>query len=274
MMDASTCGFENSKIQFSDLGGIQSASQHSLSQRKSLPQISSSPSSPGLLVNSAPTVVNDIFRKISDLENEVTLIKASYQQVIIDNKILQNDYAKLTIANRELRESLYSLEVEVANCDQYSRRENIELLNIPESIPQKDLEAHVIDVLKSIKVDDNICSYNIVAAHRLCKKRNGRNRSVIVRFINRKHAILALKNKKLLSNNVEYRRYIITENLGPKNREIYDKCYKLKKSGIFKSLWTYNGRIHVKFSDSYEEYPTKIYHYDDIEYCLNHDCVD
>ena len=269
-MDASTYGFDNSKIQFSDLGGIQSASQHSHSQ----PQISSSPTSPGLLVNSAPTVVNDIFRKFSNLEKEVKVLKASYHQVIIDNKLLKNDYEKLTIANRELRESMYSLEVEIANCDQYSRRENIELLNIPESIPQKDREAHVIDVLKYIKVDDNICSYNIVAAHRLGKKRNGRNRSVIVRFISRKHAILALKNKKLLSNNPKYRRYIITENLGPKNREIYDKCYQLKKSGMFKSLWTYNGRIQVKFSDSYDEYPTKIYHYDDIEYFLNNDCVD
>ena len=124
-MDASTCGFDTSKIQFSDLGGI--ASQHCLSQRKSLPQTSSSHSSPGLLVNSAPTVVNDIFRKISGLENEIELIKASYQKVVIDNKRLQNDYEKLTITNRELRDSMYSLEVEVANCDQYSRRENIEL---------------------------------------------------------------------------------------------------------------------------------------------------
>ena len=83
-----------------------------------------------------------------------------------------------------------------------------------------------------------------------------------------------LKIKKLLSNNQDYKKYIITENLGPKNRDIYDKCYQLKKAGRFRSLWTYNGRIHVKFTDSYDERPLKIYHYDDIEYYLNYDSVD
>ena len=112
-----------------------------------------------------------------------------------------------------------------------------------------------------------------MAVHRLGRKRSGRNRSVIIRFINRKHAILALKNKKLLLNHPEYKNFIITENLGPKNREIYDRCYQLKRSGTFKSLWTYNGRIHVKFSDSYDERPTKIFHYDDIEYYLNDSSV-
>ena len=165
------------------------------------------------------------------------------------------------------------MEIEIANNNQYTRRENIELLNVPESILQKDLEAHVIDVLKFIKLDD-ICSYNIVAVHRLGKKRNGRNRSVIIRFISRKHTILALKNKKQLSNSPEYSKYIVTENLGPRNREIYDKCFQLKREGVFKSIWSYNGRIHVKFTDSYEERPTKIFHYDDIEFYINYDSSD
>ena len=112
-----------------------------------------------------------------------------------DNKRLRTDYDKLTVSNSELEEKLYSLEVEIANNDQYSRRENIEMLNVPESIHQNDLEAYVIGVLKYIKLD-NLCSYNIVAVHRLGRKRSGRNRSVIIRFINRKHAILALKSKK------------------------------------------------------------------------------
>ena len=187
-----------------------------------------------------------------------------------ENKKIKMEYKTLTVDNKDLQDKIYSLEIEVENNNQYSRRENIELLNIPESIHQKDLEAHVIEVLKFIKLE-NLCSYNIVAAHRLGKKRNGRNRSVIVRFISRKHAILALKNKKQLINSPDFNKYIITENLSPRNREIYDKCYQLKREGTFKSLWTYNGRIHIKFTDSYDERPTKIFHFDDIDYHLNYD---
>ena len=165
MMDASSYSFDTSKFQYSDLGGI--VSQEIIpSQQNSFQQIPSNESSPGLLANSAPTVVNDIHRSIAVLEKEVNLIKANYQKLLINNKTLQNEYEKVTLANKDLQDSLYSLEVEVSNCDQYSRRENIELLNIPESIPQKDLEAHVIEVLKFIKLD-NLCSYNIVAVNRL-----------------------------------------------------------------------------------------------------------
>ena len=268
-MEAST-RLDSSRIQFSDLGGISSSQQ--LASSGQIHRIHYE-SSPEPLVNSVPMEANGFLARLAGLEKEMCNIKSAYKKVVNDHNYLRNEFAKLTIANKDLQDTVYSLEVELADCDQYSRRENVEILNVPESIQQKDLEAHIIDVLKSINLD-NLCSYNIVAVHRLGKKHNGRNRSVIVRFINRKHAILALKNKKLLATKPHFKNYIITENLGPKNREIYDNCYKLKRAGKFRSLWTYNGRVHVKFTDRYDEQPTKIYHFDDIEYHLNTEISD
>ena len=89
-----------------------------------------------------------------------------------------------------------------------------------------------------------------------------------MRFINRKHAISALKNKKQLSKVNEFNKYIITENLCPSNKKIYDECYKLKKQGIIKKLWTYNGIVHVKFTYNEDEFPTKIFHKTDIDYYI------
>ena len=151
--------------------------------------------------------------------------------------------------------------------NQYSRRENIELLGIDEKIQQKDLEAYVLEILKSIKI--NISSYNIVAVHRLGRKRRGFNRNVIVRFVNRKNAILALKFKKNLSK-TKFKDVKIIENLCPANKKIYKKCSALKRQNFLSSVWTFNGVVNIKFTDSEDEYPTKVYHFDDIEYHLNY----
>ena len=71
--------------------------------------------------------------------------------------------------NNEVRFNLFN---------QYSRRENIEINNISKSIGQKDLEKYVIAILHSIGVTIEL--YDIVAAHRIGAKINGKNRKVIL----------------------------------------------------------------------------------------------
>ena len=60
--------------------------------------------------------------------------------------------------------------------NQYSRRENIELQNVPESVEQKDLESFVLDVFKSIDVE--VSSYDLVAVHRIGKLSSQRKKRV------------------------------------------------------------------------------------------------
>ena len=176
-----------------------------------------------------------------------------------------NQYSR----REKLLEHVHWLKVDTNNTNQYSRRENIEIVNVPVNILQKDLEMHIINMLKSIEV--NVSSYYIVAVHRLGKRQHGFNRNVIVRFINRNHSISALKNKKQLSVINEFKKYRIQENLSPGNKAIYNKCFKLKKEGEINNLWTYNGVVHIKFSTDPDEPPMKIFHKDDIEFYMNYD---
>ena len=89
------------------------------------------------------------------------------------------------------------LENQLNELNQYSRRENIELQNITESVEYKDVETFVAKLFKSIKVE--VSSYNLVAVHRLGKPSPHRNRSVIVRFLNRKTAYSCLQNAEFLN---------------------------------------------------------------------------
>ena len=63
---------------------------------------------------------------------------------------------------------------------------------IPQSVSNNQLEEKIVDILKAI--DINTASNEIEACHRLGKK----NKNVILRVINRKHCLKALRNKKKL----------------------------------------------------------------------------
>ena len=105
------------------------------------------------------------------------------------------------------------MENQTNNLNQYTRRENIEISNISEKIVQQHLEAYVLKVFESIGI--NLQSYDLVAVHRLGKFVQGKNRNVIVRFINRKNVHTCLRNSKKLaeSNTQDYKRLFFIENL-------------------------------------------------------------
>ena len=66
------------------------------------------------------------------------------------------------------------------------RCNNIELQNIPDTVPLNALEEHVLEILKSIDIP--LVSYDIVAVHCICKQSGGKPRNVIVCFNNRNNA--------------------------------------------------------------------------------------
>ena len=129
-----------------------------------------------------------------------------------------------------VNDSLTSIEKELSLLFQYGRRESIERLGIPEYIGIDTLENEVIGILESIGVF--VDSYQIVAVHRLkdinSNTNNNNPRSTIIRFVNRKHAFLALQNKNKLRTINGFQNVYIIENLCPVFKSLYQKCCKLK----------------------------------------------
>ena len=90
------------------------------------------------------------------------------------------------------------LERHIAEVQQYIRRNNIKICNIPEN--EVDLEKSVIKIGKAVGV--NFTRSDIEACHRLHKKSNvsGQPRNVIVRFVNRKNCEQLLRKSKKFAN--------------------------------------------------------------------------
>ena len=202
----------------------------------------------------------DFIERIQILERDLAELRISNINISTENSILNDKLKVLECNNDEILTSLTSIEKELDLLNQYGRRENIELTGIPINVPQDNLENVVIDILNFIGLQ--IDSYDIVGCHRINKT------NVIVRFLNRKHAIESLQNKKYLNGckrEFGYNVYM-HENLCPAYKSIHDRCRNLMDVGQISKLWTYNGVINLKFTDEYSEKPTKIFHEEDINF--------
>ena len=203
--------------------------------------------------------------RLSKIETELIKYKSNLDSVILNNSIQKKEITYLHNSNRELNDQIYYLEKQIINICQYSRRENIEIINIPETITPKNLETHVLEVLRKINVA--VSSYEIAAVHRIGKKSAKKPRKVIVRFINRKAAYAAIKGSwKLFKTEFKY---YINENLCTENRRIFNRCYGLMKNGEFTDVWTVEGTVYISVSS--EEYAIGMLHFSDIDDYLNQD---
>ena len=152
-----------------------------------------------------------------------------------------------------LNKRLFNLEKKCSANDQYSRRNNVEIAGIPDSLPDNLLEDKVIEILEYLNI--SLVYWDIEACHRLKKSLNSPSPArVIVRFVNRKNTLLALTRRKSLKdinlksdgNNNLNNKVFINENLCQSYREIYDFAYRLLKTNVISQLWTYKGVVHLR----------------------------
>ena len=182
-----------------------------------------------------------------------------------------NDVGLTELVNRlryslqVVENKLYNAEVRINKLEQYTRRENLEISGIPDSIIQNNLEVTVLKILESIGVQTD--SYHISACHRLAKNKNQQSANTIIRFTDRKliYDIFSKKKNLKLSPMKEElgSDLFITENLSPEFKKIYETCKYLKRKNVIHSCWSYNGVIKIKI-DNENDRPLKIFHYDDI----------
>ena len=93
-------------------------------------------------------------------------------QIVAENKKLQSDIAIVKNVNHKLEDKIVYLEKNQAKGEQYSRRNNVEISGIPNTIPDNDLENTVISICRDTGVE--IDPKDIEVCHRLPLSRNSR----------------------------------------------------------------------------------------------------
>ena len=206
---------------------------------------------------------NKIVGRFASLDDEIISLRDELKKY--SNRISDLEY---TID--EQIDNIYVLEKQLNRLDQYGRRENVEIVGIPNEVTDRNLETEVLKILRIIGLN-HIQHFNIVACHRVGSKDRYGRRNTIVRFLNRKDAIQCLRSKRNLfkCQTIGYNNLYVVENLCPAFKSIYDQLKELKDGGVIKQVWTYNGIINYKQSDNEQEKPVKLFHENEVENIYN-----
>ena len=207
----------------------------------------------------------ELVQMITDLQSELSQLKELNEKVdalaskfdALSSELLISKNVNSLLVNR-----IKDLEVRCGKSEQYSRRECLEIVGIPASVTQQNLESKVLNIFDAIgaPVDDR----DVEACHRI-----GKNNRTIIKLSKRKNAHTILRNKKKLkdidSKNLGLdagSRIYINESLCGMYRGLWVKCKMLHNAKHIHSFYTSNGSIRVKVREQGKV--SYIFHDDDL----------
>ena len=160
------------------------------------------------------TKFHSAISELQELKKEVSELKESLNKLKLSKETNYNPQTNL-------KERLTEIERRMSEQEQYSRREYIELVGLPNNINEEELENAVIKTFQVAGI--NIGRRNFHAVHRLADQR-----VVIAKLTNRRDAIDILRQKRKLR---------------------IGKCNALFKRGECIGFYTINGKIKVKINE-------------------------
>ena len=90
------------------------------------------------------------------LSNQIRKLSEAISQIPLENRKLTSELVVTKNVNSRLEERIINLEKKQAKWKQYSRRNNVELSDIPNSIYDEDLENTVINIYKESGIDVDV----------------------------------------------------------------------------------------------------------------------
>ena len=139
-----------------------------------------------------PELVQLLLKTEATLGSQITDLSKEIKDTLTYLKKLKADIAVVKTVNDRLVERVINTERQCWENAQYSRRDTLEIVGIPNSVGNSVLEETVRGVFKKIGVE--IDERDVQACHRLKEKER-----TIVKFVNRKDCLQILRMKKDLN---------------------------------------------------------------------------
>lgn len=183
-------------------------------------------------------MIKELSTKNEKLEKEVNSLNLCLKSAMAENATLKSKVEDLT--------------AEIVDLQQYSRRSNLEICEVPETL-NENVEELTETILKALNVRD---SCEILAAHRVPTRNASRTKPIIVQLqskIAKEKCIKAARSAKLQAKdcNSEFpiTPIFINEHLCPALKNIYFEARKFKRKFNYKYCWVRDSKIYLRLNE-------------------------
>lgn len=192
----------------------------------------------------------------SDINNvvaEMSALKAQYLEIKVQCDGTSKTVEHLESENARLSKEVDTLQREVSDLQQHTRKNNIIISGVPRTPSE-----NVYMILEQIArvLDIRFDRYDISVAHRLAFGNDRRPPSIIVNFVSRSVKGEWLRSRRTkgdltareLHPTFPEDRVYLNEHLTVQTREIFNAARTLKKANKLAGVWTNDGHVMVKKS--------------------------
>ena len=200
-------------------------------------------------------VTNKLKKQVSDLEEKVTKLED------------ENDQKSRKIRSMEFKwgedkSKIKDLLITVDELQQNQHRSSVQLVGLPES-DNKEADVKKVVKLAKDKIGLKLKKDDLPEVYRLGKKRDGKNRDLVVKFTNRKTRDAFHENRKKTAPHKDPAKNIYVNDVLTNYRKgLFYAARKLYKAHKLCAAWTQQGNVLVRKSDG--DKATEIKCYDDL----------
>ena len=206
--------------------------------------------------------LDEMDKRLSDLAKSQKLLSDQHDNFKITTDNFMKDNLKMRKELEDLQGKIKQSEKHASSAmdavndlEQYGRRDMIEISGIPRETDEQ-VEDMVVNMFHKIGLQ-SLNNSDIDASHRISKKDNA---SIIVKFRSRKIREMAfnlranLKNKHTHDLGIALHRaparLFINESLSRSNKSLFSEAHVFRKLHGIKYLWTKNGKVFMRRTDS------------------------
>jgi archaellum component FlaC len=190
--------------------------------------------------------------ELEGVNSTVAQMQSTLSMLVQENEKRKEEYIELAKTNEDLKHEVGDLRVRVRDLEQYSRRNNVEIVGVPYSADED-----VYDLLEQIATLINIRYQRreISTAHRLRVSKERPNPSIIVSFVCRDYKHLwisaAREHRKSLicsslDNTWPANPIYVNDHLTPNNRAVLSRAKRLVRERKLFRVWTRDCRVYVR----------------------------
>lgn len=169
------------------------------------------------------------------------------EQVKLILNPLKATVTDLELKLKESNDRCQQLDNKHDDLEQYTRRQNIRIAGIQEA-DGENTDNLVITFAKDV-LNVDVSAAEIDRSHRVGQKaQNKTTRDIIVRFVSYKSKLKIMKARKAArQHNIHHKTaYYINEDLTKKRSNLASEARKLKRAGVIKDTWTFDGKVFIK----------------------------